>query len=62
MTSGACHSAVVHQNIVARVAHAMELRPRRLEVAPSKVNDRFAEFPALIVPGAAEVAVAVYSL
>jgi hypothetical protein len=48
--------------MVARVAHAMELRPRRLEVAPSKVNDRFAEFPALIVPGAAEVAVAVYSL
>lgn len=63
MTSGACHNAVVHQNMVARIAHAMELRPRMLEVAPSKkVNDRFSEFPPLTVPGAAEVAAAVYSL
>lgn len=48
---------------MARVAQAIELRPMRLEVAPSKVNDRFAEFPTLIAdPGEVEVDAAGYSL
>ena len=41
--------------MVVRVAQAMALKPRRLEVAPSNMNIRSAEFPPLIVPGAAEV-------
>ena len=50
------HSCIVHQNMVARVAQAMALKPRRLEVAPSNMNFRFPEFPTLIAdPGAAEV-------
>lgn len=53
------HSFIVHQNMVARVAQAIALKPRRLEVAPSNINFRFPEFPTLIaVPGAAEVEVA----
>ena len=43
------------QNMVATVAQAMALNPRRLEVAPSKMNIRSAEFPPLIVPGEDEV-------
>jgi hypothetical protein len=41
--------------MVATVAQAMALNPRRLEVAPSKMNIRSAEFPPLIVPGEDEV-------
>ena len=44
-----------HQNMVARVAQAMALKPRRLEMAPSNMNVISGEFPTLIVPGAAEV-------
>ena len=43
------------QNMVAMVAQAMALNPRRLEVAPSNMNIRSAEFPPLTVPGAVEV-------
>ena len=43
------------QNMVARVAQAIALNPRRLEVAPSNMNIRSAEFPTLIVPGVVEV-------
>jgi hypothetical protein len=41
--------------MVARVAQAMALKPRRLEVAPSNVKVRSAEFPFLTVPALAEV-------
>jgi len=42
--------------MVARVAQAMALKPRRLELAPSNMNFRFPEFPTLIAdPGEAEV-------
>ena len=44
--------------MVARVAQAMALKPRRLEAALSNVKDWSREFPALTVPGLAEVAVA----
>ena len=44
-----------HQNMVARVAQAMALKPRRLEVALSNMNIRSAEFPPLTVPGAVGV-------
>jgi hypothetical protein len=41
--------------MVATVAQAMALNPRRLEVAPSNMNIRSAEFPPLTVPGEDEV-------
>ena len=43
------------EDVAATVAQAMALNPRRLEVAPSKLNIRSAEFPPLIVPGEDEV-------
>lgn len=43
--------------MVVRVAAAMALKPRRVEVAPSKLKVRSTEFPPLMSFGAAAVAV-----
>jgi len=53
---------VVHQNMVARVAQAIELRPTRVEEAPSNVKDMLVESYPFTTPGTAAVAAAVYSL